>query len=176
MGVLDLLDLSQRHTGSPVTCQHAGGVRKVFGPDLERRFVIPAHAGRRGGPAIRQGMQLLDVLLPSGLHVVEGRRAAARPDVQMRVHERGHDRLPRQVDARRGRSLDLPSPTDGRELPVFDENRRVFNRRRTVADDHASPLVQHRISGLCEHFHRPPNPDIECTDIDRTSSHNEADR
>ena len=121
-------------------------------------------------------MQLLDVLLPSSLHVVEGRRAAARPDVQMRVHQRGHDRLPRQIDARRGRSLDLPSLADRRELSVFDENRRVFNRRRTVADDHARPFVEHRIRGLCEHLHWPPNADIECTDIDCTRSHNEADR
>ncbi len=59
------------------------------------------------------------------------------------VDERRNHRLPCEVDATRARRrLPLSLLADPRECLAFDEERRVLDRRATVADDQARTFEQ----------------------------------
>ena len=71
------------------------------------------------------------------LELIDQRRAFAR-QMRVRIDDRGHHGLSRQVDARRTRwRLELASPPDLREAIALDDECGVLDRRAAVADDEA---------------------------------------
>jgi hypothetical protein len=98
---------------------------------------IGAGADRRGDPMVGVTLQVVDIVLSGEVRLRHGAVChVEKPEMAVRIDDRGHDGLPRQVDACCARRhIDLAVTANRCEPIVLHDKRGVLNRRAAIAGD-----------------------------------------